>query len=163
MVGMRWTVIDSPIGALSVASDGSGVSGVHFGAVDGPGPVDVDAVLPAAVDELRHYFDGTLTDFTVPLSVPRGSSFERAVWREMSLIPYGETRTYGAVAAAVGDPTAARAVGVACNRNPIPVIVPCHRIVGAGGKLVGFGGGLPRKRHLLELEAKVALARDWGA
>ena len=160
---MRWTVIDSPIGALSVASDGVGVSGVHFGAVEEPGPIDVDAVLPAAVEELRHYFAGTLTDFTVPISVPRGSPFERAVWREMSLIPYGETRTYGAVAAAVGDPTAARAVGVACNRNPIPVIVPCHRIVGAGGKLVGFGGGLPRKRHLLELEAKVALARDWGA
>jgi methylated-DNA-[protein]-cysteine S-methyltransferase len=162
MVDMRWTVIDSPIGALSVASDGAGVSGVRFGAVDESGPVDVDAVLPAVVDELRHYFDGTLTDFTVPLSVPRGSRFERAVWREMGLIPYGETRTYGAVAAAVGDPTAARAVGVACNRNPIPVIVPCHRVVGAGGKMVGFGGGLARKRHLLELEARITLETAWS-
>jgi methylated-DNA-[protein]-cysteine S-methyltransferase len=81
----------------------------------------------------------------------------------LTTIPYGGTRTYGQVAAAVGDPGAARAVGVACNRNPIPVIVPCHRVVGAGGKLVGFGGGLDRKRRLLELEAGVALQRDWSA
>jgi methylated-DNA-[protein]-cysteine S-methyltransferase len=93
--------------------------------------------------------------------VRRGSEFERAVWREMTRIPYGEMRTYGEIAAAVGDPGGARAVGVACNRNPIPVIVPCHRIVGAGGKLVGFGGGLHRKRYLLELEARVALERAW--
>jgi methylated-DNA-[protein]-cysteine S-methyltransferase len=158
---MRWTVLDTPVGPLSVASDGAGVSGVRFGAVTTSGG-PADEVLAAAVDELGRYFAGSLTAFTVPLSVPGGSPFERAVWREMTLIPYGGTRTYGEVAAVVGDPTAARAVGVACNRNPIPVIVPCHRIVGAGGKLVGFGGGLPKKRHLLELEAKVALTRDWG-
>ncbi|GAB3854294.1 hypothetical protein GCM10029963_47050 [Micromonospora andamanensis] len=80
----------------------------------------------------------------------------------MTLIPYGETLTYGEVARRVGDPGAARAVGVACNRNPIPVIVPCHRIIGAGGKLVGFGGGLDRKVKLLELEARVALQRAWS-
>jgi methylated-DNA-[protein]-cysteine S-methyltransferase len=171
---MRWTVLDSPIGELSLAVDEVGVCGVHFGPVEGavaaeidpppPDPVvdDPAAVGRAAAVELRSYFAGELTDFTVALSVRRGSDFERAVWREMSKIPYGEMRTYGEVAAAVGDPGAARAVGVACNRNPIPVIVPCHRIVGAGGKLVGFGGGLPRKRQLLELEAGVALRRAWG-
>lgn len=183
---MRWTVLDSPIGELSVAVDDTGVCGVHFGPVEGADryPVDgadrypvegadhypgdgadrhpVDARLAAAVTELRAYFAGELTDFTVPLSVRRSSEFERAVWREMTLIPYGETRTYGYVAKVVGDPGAARAVGVACNRNPIPVIVPCHRIVGAGGKLVGFGGGLPRKVHLLELEARIALQRAWS-
>ena len=158
---MRWTVVDSPIGPLSVASDGSGVSGLRFGAVDASSASD--AVLSLAADELGRYFEGTLTEFTVPVSVPGGSPFEKAVWHEMTLIPYGGTVTYGAVAAAVGDPSAARAEGVACNRNPVAVIVPCHRIVGAGGKLVGFGGGLPKKRHLLELEARVALTREWGS
>ncbi|MEH1012650.1 methylated-DNA--[protein]-cysteine S-methyltransferase [Micromonospora sp. CPCC 206060] len=162
---MRWTVVDSPIGDLSVGVDDVGVCGVHFGAVDAAvDAADVvdDPRLVAVLAELRAYFAGELTDFTVPLSVRRGSDFERAVWRQMTLIPYGETRTYGDVAKAVGDPGAARAVGVACNRNPIPVIVPCHRIVGAGGKLVGFGGGLPRKVQLLELEARVALQRAWS-
>ncbi|MGI5212628.1 methylated-DNA--[protein]-cysteine S-methyltransferase [Plantactinospora sp. CA-290183] len=158
---MRWTVLDSPIGELSVAVDEVGICGVRFGPVGSAVPEADLPELAAALTELRAYFAGELTGFTVPLHVLRGSEFERAVWAEMSKIPYGETRTYGEVAAAVGEPGAARAVGVACNRNPIPVIVPCHRIVGAGGKLVGFGGGLPRKRHLLELEAGVALRHAW--
>jgi methylated-DNA-[protein]-cysteine S-methyltransferase len=159
---MRWVVIDSPIDELSVAVDETGVCGVHFGAVADPVEVS-DPRLDAALAELRAYFAGELTDFTMPLSVRRGSDFERAVWHQMSLIPYGEMRTYGEIATAVGDPAGARAVGVACNRNPIPIIVPCHRIVGAGGKLVGFGGGLSRKRFLLELEARVALQHAWGS
>ncbi|ROO52532.1 methylated-DNA-[protein]-cysteine S-methyltransferase [Micromonospora sp. Llam0] len=159
---MRWAVLDSPIGELSVAVDDVGVCRVLFGRTDEVvDTVPTDPVLCAALDQLRGYFAGASTGFTVPLSVRRGTEFERAVWRRMTDIPYGQTETYGAVAAAVGDPQAARAVGVACNRNPIPVIVPCHRIVGAGGKLVGFGGGLPRKRHLLELEAAVALRQAW--
>jgi methylated-DNA-[protein]-cysteine S-methyltransferase len=157
---MRWVVIDSPIDELSVAVDDTGVCGVHFGAVEDAVEAGDDR-MDEALAELRAYFAGELTDFTVPLSVRRGSDFERAVWHQMPLIPYGEMRTYGEIAAAVGDPGGARAVGVACNRNPIPIIVPCHRIVGAGGKLVGFGGGLPRKRYLLELEARVALQRAW--
>ncbi|MFC6019092.1 methylated-DNA--[protein]-cysteine S-methyltransferase [Plantactinospora solaniradicis] len=158
---MRWTVLDTPIGDLSVGIDDVGICGVQFGPVEGASATP-DPELAPALAELRAYFAGELIEFTVPLHVRRGSEFERAVWAEMSKIPYGETRTYGEVAAAVGDPGAARAVGVACNRNPIPVIVPCHRIVGAGGKLVGFGGGLPRKRHLLELEAGVAFQRAWA-
>ena len=156
---MRWTVTDSPIGPLSVGADDAGVCGLRFGPIDDPGrPV---GVLASAVSQLRDYFAGALVDFDLPLSVRHGSGFDRAVWHRMSQIPYGTTRTYGEIAAAVGDPSAARAVGVACNRNPIAVIVPCHRIVGAGGKLVGFGGGLPRKRYLLELEAGVSLQRAW--
>ncbi|MGN9916480.1 methylated-DNA--[protein]-cysteine S-methyltransferase [Micromonospora palomenae] len=159
---MRWTVLDSPIGEFSVATDDEVVCGAHFGrvesAVDEPG----DELARRAVAELRAYFAGELTDFGVPVAARRGSEFERAVWREMTRIPYGETLTYGEVARLVGDPGAARAVGVACNRNPVPVLVPCHRIVGAGGKLVGFGGGLPRKVRLLELEAGVALRRAWS-
>ncbi|MBM0278560.1 methylated-DNA--[protein]-cysteine S-methyltransferase [Micromonospora tarensis] len=159
---MRWTVLDSPIGEFSVGSDGTSVCGAHFGRVDGAAEQPDHALSRQAVAELRAYFAGELTGFTVPVTIPRGSDFERAVWREMTVIPYGETLTYGEVARRVGDAGAARAVGVACNRNPVPVIVPCHRIVGAGGRLVGFGGGLPRKVHLLELEARVALQRAWA-
>lgn len=158
---MRWTVLDSPIGELSVAVDDTAVCGLHFGRVESAGPAE-EELAGRAVSELGAYFAGELTEFTVPVAVRRGSEFERAVWQEMTRIPYGETLTYGEVARTLGDPGAARAVGVACNRNPIPVIVPCHRIVGAGGKLVGFGGGLPRKVHLLELEARVALQRAWS-
>lgn len=121
-------------------------------------------LLADTVDQLHGYFAGERVDFALPLSIPDGvgSGFERAVWAALLRIPYGEMRTYGEVAAAVGDPGAARAVGAACNHNPIPVIVPCHRVVGAGGKLVGFGAGLPRKRWLLEHEARVTLERAWS-
>ncbi|MEV1286759.1 methylated-DNA--[protein]-cysteine S-methyltransferase [Micromonospora sp. NPDC049679] len=159
---MLWALLDSPIGELSVALDDLGVCGVRFGRAE---PVPEPAAgerLSSVAEELRRYFAGELTRFTVPLSVHRGSAFERAVWTELSRIPYGEMRTYGEIAAALGDAGAARAVGTACNRNPIPVIVPCHRVVGAGGKLVGFGGGLSRKRYLLELEARVDFARAWS-
>ncbi|MFD6681222.1 methylated-DNA--[protein]-cysteine S-methyltransferase [Micromonospora parva] len=159
---MRWTVLDAPIGEFSVATDDTSVCGAHFGRVEAASDAPDDALSRQAVTELRAYFAGELTGFTVPVSPPRGSDFERAVWREMTRIPYGQTLTYGEVARLVGDPGAARAVGVACNRNPIPVIVPCHRIVGSGGKLVGFGGGLPRKIKLLELEAAVALRHAWS-
>ena len=155
MPGMR-LLVDSPIGPLGVALDGDVVVGVRFGASTGsPGS-------HPAVDELAAYFAGTLTSFTVPVELRGGSDFERAVWAEIAKIPYGEMLTYGAIATALGDPGAARAVGTACNHNPVPVIVPCHRVVGAGGKMVGFGGGLDRKRRLLELEARVALQRAWG-
>lgn len=149
-------LLESPIGPLGVELDGDTVVGVRFGASTGPPGAH------AAVEQLRAYFAGTLTDFTVPVELRGGSAFERAVWGEIAKIPYGEMITYGAIATALGDAGAARAVGTACNRNPVPVIVPCHRVVGAGGKLVGFGGGLPRKRQLLELEARVALERAWG-
>ena len=149
-------VVDSPIGPLGVSVSGDTVVGVRFGARLGP-----SADHPAAA-QLSAYFAGELTDFTVPFELRNGSEFEQAVWAEIAKIPYGEMITYGAIATALGDPGAARAVGTACNHNPVPVIVPCHRVVGAGGKMVGFGGGLDRKRRLLELEAGVALARAWG-
>ena len=103
-------------------------------------------------DELLEYFAGTRTEFTVPLS-PAGTDFQRTVWRALQRIPYGETRTYGEIAEAAGRPGAARAVGTANHRNPLPIIIPCHRVVGANGQLCGFGGGLDVKRQLLELEA----------
>ncbi|AEV89236.1 methylated-DNA-protein-cysteine methyltransferase [Actinoplanes sp. SE50] len=149
-------VVESPIGPLGVAVEGDVVVGVRFGAAPGPA-----AEHPAAA-QLTAYFAGESTAFTVPVRMRGGSDFERAVWTEIAKIPYGEMMTYGAIATALGDPGAARAVGTACNHNPVPVIVPCHRVVGAGGRMVGFGGGLERKRRLLELEARVALTRAWS-
>ena len=158
---VRWTVIDSPIGDLSLAVDADGLCGVRFGSVGGSSPQAGNRWLLTAQEELVAYFAGELTTFSVPLSVPTGARFERAVWAQLGRIPYGGMQTYGDVAKVVGDPGAARAVGVACNRNPLPIVVPCHRVVGAGAKLVGFGGGLDRKRHLLELEARVTLETAW--
>jgi methylated-DNA-[protein]-cysteine S-methyltransferase len=160
---MRWIVLDSPLGRISVAADDAGVCGFSFTAVEGARQADEteDPVLRDAATQIDEFFAGKRTDFDLPLSVRRGSAFERAVWERLSLIPYGQTRTYGQVAAAVGEPDGARAVGVACNRNPIGLIVPCHRVIGADGKLVGFGGGLNSKRILLELEARVQMELDW--
>ncbi|MEU0090486.1 methylated-DNA--[protein]-cysteine S-methyltransferase [Kribbella sp. NPDC006257] len=159
---IRWSVIDSPIGNLSLAVDDVGLCRLRMGTAEIEPGIVRDPVLLRAQEELKAYFAGELTEFSVPLSVPGGSEFERAVWQQLRRIPYGEMQTYGEVAKIVGDAGAARAVGVACNHNPIAVIVPCHRVVGAGGKMVGFGGGIPRKRHLLELEARVSFETLWG-
>jgi len=162
---MRWARVPAPFGPLAVAADDEGVCRVTFDG--GTGPVLDPSGVPGgtlrrAVAQLAGYLAGDLTEFALPLSVRSGSDFERAVWLALRDIPYGEMRTYGEIAARVGDPGAARAVGVACNRNPLPVLVPCHRVVGADGKLVGFGGGLHRKRFLLELEARTRILRDFG-
>jgi methylated-DNA-[protein]-cysteine S-methyltransferase len=163
---MRWTEVPSPIDALGVAVDDTGVCAVHFGGAPVGAGVAVnaapDGLLAEAVERLVRYFGGEAVAFDLPLSVRRGSDFERAVWSALYAIPYGEMRTYGQIAADVGEPDAARAVGVACNRNPLPIVVPCHRVVGAGGKLVGFGGGLWRKKLLLELEARVRIEHEFG-
>ncbi len=158
---MTWTAVPSPIGPLGLAADDSGIRAVRFTGPGGPG--GTHPLLAGAVEQLAEYFAGGRTEFALPLAPPRGTDFERAVWAAIAAIPYGETATYGRIAARVGEPDAARAVGVACNRNPVPIVVPCHRVVGAGGKLVGFGGGLPRKRFLLELEARVLIERTFTA
>jgi methylated-DNA-[protein]-cysteine S-methyltransferase len=158
---MRWAEMQAPIDAVGIAVDDIGVCAVRFGGAAGPLTTG-DPLLERAVRELTGYFGGEPGPFTVPLSVRGGSEFERAVWRALWAIPYAEMRTYGQIAAAVGEPDGARAVGVACNRNPLPIIVPCHRVVGADGKMVGFGGGIWRKKVLLELEAKVRIEREFG-
>ena len=162
---MRWTVVDSPIGELLLGADDGALCRLNFGrgrpARAGHDPVREDPVLRETARQLERYFAGRLTRFTVPLTL-RGSDFERRVWEALRQIPYGETRSYGDIAKAVGDPGAARAVGIANNHNPVAVIVPCHRVIGADGKLVGYGGGLPRKRHLLSLEARVTIERDFA-
>jgi len=160
---MQWVSVPTPIGTMGLAADRGEIVALHFAGV-GRRPVasDPEPVLRAATEELTAYFAGELTSFSVPLGDPEGSDFEKAVWREIAAVPYGEMITYGEIASAAGDPDGARAVGVACNRNPVPIIVGCHRVVGAGGKLVGFGGGLDRKRFLLALEARVRVEREFA-
>ncbi len=111
--------------------------------------------LKPVVDQLEAYFCGTLTEFGLRLD-PRGSDFQRAVWNELARIPFAHTRTYGDIAKAIGQPRAARGVGLANHQNPLAIVVPCHRVIGADGSLTGYGGGLPRKRWLLEHERRFA-------
>jgi len=145
----------TPIGELLLVSDGEALTAVQFD--DGrrgsptPGGAD-DPVLAEAAAQLRAYFAGERTAFDLPLRAA-GTPFEQGVWDELRRIPYGETTSYGELAARVGEPSAARAVGRANGRNPIPIIVPCHRVIGADGSLTGFGGGLECKRALLDLES----------
>jgi methylated-DNA-[protein]-cysteine S-methyltransferase len=151
-----WHEIESPIGRLLLAADGAGLVRVHFQA--GPHPLQPAATwrheaapLAQAAGQLAEYFAGTRRDFELPLA-PRGTAFQLAVWRALQGIPYGETVSYGELARRLGAPSAARAVGLANGANPLAIIVPCHRVIGADGSLTGFGGGLPIKRALLALE-----------
>jgi O-6-methylguanine DNA methyltransferase len=115
--------------------------------------------LEEAARQLRAYFAGEAREFNLPLDM-QGTEFQKRVWRELLAIPYGETRGYGEIAAAMGAPKAVRAVGAANGANPIPIVVPCHRVIGAAGKLVGYGGGLALKRRLLELENPTLFSAD---
>ena len=144
-------VMASPVGPLRlVAGDGALVA-IEF-VDEAPAPeAPAEALLAAARGQLEEYFAGRRRRFDLPLA-PEGSDFERAVWDCLRNIPFGTTRSYAAIAAELGRPGAARAVGAANGRNPIAIVVPCHRVVGADGSLTGYGGGLERKRHLLALE-----------
>jgi methylated-DNA-[protein]-cysteine S-methyltransferase len=148
--------IDSPIGPLTVAGDGETVTNVRMTGQTYPPPDEQSwhrdpAAFADVIDQLGAYFDGELTEFTVPLRL-EGTAFQREVWNALLEIPYGETRSYGEIADVVGRPGAARAVGLANGHNPVGIIVPCHRVIGANGALVGYGGGLDRKQALLQLE-----------
>jgi methylated-DNA-[protein]-cysteine S-methyltransferase len=154
-MGVRHTITDSPVGPLTLVADGAALIGLYF---DGHGRTPRvalgerdDAGFAEAISQLGEYFAGTRTTFDLELA-PRGSAFELAVWQQLLKIPYGETRTYGQLAVAFGDPSGAQAVGNANGWNPISIIVPCHRVVGASGQLTGYAGGLSRKRFLLSLE-----------
>lgn len=157
------TVIDTPLGPLTLVRDDGALCGVYFHdqrhAPDAATFGDVDPTgFPAAAAQFDAYFAGELRRFDLPLA-PVGSPFQLKVWAALRDIPYGETRTYGALAAAIGQPTASRAVGLANGRNPLGIIVPCHRVIGANGSLTGYGGGIERKQALLDLEAgKASLA-----
>ncbi|MFC8435750.1 methylated-DNA--[protein]-cysteine S-methyltransferase [Streptomyces sp. NPDC057253] len=155
------TVIDSPYGPLTLVAEDGVLCGLYmtdqrhrppeesFGAPD-HGPFE------EAEEQLKAYFAGELKEFTLELRF-HGTAFQTAVWRELRRIPLGETRTYGELADTLGNPKASRAVGLANGKNPIGIIVPCHRVVGADGGLTGYGGGLERKRRLLDFERGASL------
>jgi methylated-DNA-[protein]-cysteine S-methyltransferase len=151
-----YTTIDSPIGELLLLGDGHVLRGLYM--QGGRKPIAIDPTwerdeepFASVTSQLEEYFSGHRDTFDVPLQM-RGTPFERRVWGALQEIPYGETTSYGELASRIGQPTGARAVGLANGRNPIAVIVPCHRVIGANGSLTGYGGGLERKRILLELE-----------
>ena len=175
------TVLDSPVGPLTVVAADGRVAGIYMkltrhppqpavigeraagaeAAVDPDASSDQDAgadpVLAVAARQLRAYFDGQLTEFDLPLTLD-GSEFQRTVWAGLQTIGYGETMSYGQLADRIGQPAAARAVGLANGRNPVSIVVPCHRVIGADGSLTGYGGGLDRKELLLRLEGATAAA-----
>lgn len=151
--------IATPIGELTVIASSEGVRAVHWGPApetgEGQGEPAAAAHLERAVSQLSEYFRGERRDFDVALDL-EGTAFQRLVWRELARIPFGETLSYGDIAAAIGRPAAARAVGAANGRNPVPILAPCHRVVGSSGALTGFSGGLDTKKALLRHEAAVA-------
>lgn len=159
-MSVRHTTMESPVGELTLVADDGGLTGLYFAehkrrpAADRLGERTGDG-FAAAIGQLRQYFDGERTTFDLPLA-PRGSAFDQRVWRLLREIPHGTTRTYGDLARDLGDSGLARAVGAANGRNPLSVLVPCHRLVGAGGALTGYAGGVDRKRYLLDLERRAA-------
>jgi methylated-DNA-[protein]-cysteine S-methyltransferase len=148
---VRMHRVETPIGALWLAAaDDGGLGSIAFHGP--PAATSDDAVLREAEDQLHAYFARQLRRFDLPLA-PRGTEFQRRVWDAVTAVPYGATTTYAALAAAIGSPRASRAVGAANGRNPLPIVVPCHRVIGASGALTGYGGGLEVKQALLAHEA----------
>ncbi|MXM64035.1 methylated-DNA--[protein]-cysteine S-methyltransferase [Streptomyces sp. HUCO-GS316] len=157
------TVIDSPYGPLTLVADEGVLCGLYMAGQRHRPPEESfgerdEVPFAEATDQLTAYFAGELTEFTIDLTLSSGTPFQQSVWRRLLSIPYGETRSYGQLADALGNPAASRAVGLANGRNPIGIIVPCHRVVGADGSLTGYGGGLDRKRRLLDFERGEARA-----
>lgn len=160
----HYAITDSPIGELLVLGDAEKVHGLLMngdgGFEDRKHDLTQDqTVFADTIEQLDEYFAGERDAFDLPLE-PNGTEFQRAVWSALEQIPFGETRSYGQIAAQVGRPKAARAVGMANNRNPIAVIVPCHRVIGSGGALVGYAGGLERKTWLLDHEREARSANS---
>jgi len=159
--GASWIEIESPVGPLLLAADGTGLRRIVFlngmrtgrpGLPDAASPED-QTTLTETVRQLRAYFSGELERFSLPLA-PEGTPFQLEVWRRLGAIPYGETMSYGELARSIRRPGASRAVGLANGTNPIPIVIPCHRVIGSNGKLTGYGGGLPTKAKLLALERR---------
>lgn len=158
MSAIFYITLKSPVGPLLLAGDADGLRMVHFASGRRPKSPERDWVenetpFRDVKQQLQEYFAGKRKDFELPL-VLEGTEFQLLVWRNLQKIPYGETISYGQLARRIGSPDAARAVGLANGSNPIPIIIPCHRVIGSSGDLTGFGGGLPVKKKLLALESK---------
>lgn len=146
---MFYQYLNSPIGFIKITANDEAINEVTF--VENEEEDKPNELTQEAVNQLMEYFEGKRKVFDLPLS-PIGTPFQQAVWKALCSIPYGETRSYGEIAKMIGNPKASRAVGMANNRNPISIIIPCHRVIGASGKLVGYGGGIDKKIYLLNLE-----------
>ncbi|WP_139891536.1 methylated-DNA--[protein]-cysteine S-methyltransferase [Bacillus sp. D386] len=142
------------IGKVGIAEDGIGITDVFLGEKPIKAEIKETQLIKETVMQLEEYFKGERQQFSVKLN-PHGTPFQQSVWKELLQIPYGETRSYKQVAERIGNPSASRAVGMANNKNPIFIIVPCHRVIGSSGKLVGYGGGIDIKERLLKLESKL--------
>lgn len=158
MSTIYYDYLQTPVGKLLLAMNGQGLCHIHFETGRHPLEPGEDwepgaGALHEARTQLKAYFAGKLTEFDLPLA-PQGTDFQQLVWLELLRIPYGATTTYGTIARSLGDLQATRAVGAANGRNPLPIVVPCHRVIGADGSLTGFGGGLPVKRFLLDHEQR---------
>lgn len=150
-----YTFYTSPIGRLLLAEENGALTHILLHAETFEGTRGETPLLGRARQQLEEYFAKTRRAFNLPLG-PAGTPFQTRVWQALQAIPYGQTRSYSQIAAATGNPKASRAVGMANNRNPLLVVVPCHRVIGANGALVGYGGGLPVKEYLLQLEGSRA-------
>ena len=153
-----YTTLESPVGTLLLAGDSQALRMVSFESSKHAEPPQADwkqdrAPFAEVIRQLRAYFRGERKEFDLPLA-PEGTEFQLRVWNRLRTIPYGETISYAQLAERIGNPKAVRAVGLANGSNPIPIIIPCHRVIGSDGSLTGFGGGLPTKKMLLELESK---------
>jgi methylated-DNA-[protein]-cysteine S-methyltransferase len=148
---MQSVVIETPIGPVGIESNDDCLTQVTFQARGRVGGIPRKGILAETARQLDAYFSHRLREFDLPLA-PRGTTFQLDVWNTLQKIPYGKTWSYADLAKRIGRPDAVRAVGAANGRNPLPIIIPCHRVIGSNGQLVGFGGGLPIKRWLLELE-----------
>ncbi|QCO68164.1 methylated-DNA--[protein]-cysteine S-methyltransferase [Luteimonas yindakuii] len=162
-MNVHYTHVDSPVGLLLLAASDAGLHAIGFPENRHPVRMGVDwregthPLIEEARRQLAAYFAGERRYFDLPLA-PHGTPFQRSVWQALADIPYGVTASYAELATRVGRPGAARAVGAANGRNPLPIVLPCHRVIGAGGDLTGFGGGLPTKRYLLALEGALPRA-----
>ncbi|SNS16197.1 methylated-DNA-[protein]-cysteine S-methyltransferase [Noviherbaspirillum humi] len=162
---IHYTVRTSPLGPITLAATDDGLCGLyfdehkHFRGAEGWARIDGHAVLREAAQQLDAYFSGRAQTFDLDLDLP-GTAFQQTVWRHLRTLPYGCTTTYAAVAQAIGMPSAVRAVGTAIGRNPLCIVLPCHRVLGSSGALTGYAGGLTRKQALLALEQEVSLVRE---
>ncbi|RPE77246.1 methylated-DNA--[protein]-cysteine S-methyltransferase [Vulcaniibacterium tengchongense] len=160
-----YTRMPSPVGPLLLAGDADGLRLIEFHQPRHPMPIGADwregdsALLRETRRQLDEYFDGARRRFDLPLA-PRGTEFQLQVWRTLATIEFGRTLSYAQMAARIGRPSAVRAVGAANGRNPLPIVLPCHRVIGSDGDLTGFGGGLPAKRYLLQLEGALPADAD---
>jgi len=151
LMSKQFCSILTPLGALTLQGTESALTGCFFDTESTPSAPPPSALLAEAAQQLKEYFTAGRREFTIPVSL-QGTPFQLSVWDLLHKIPYGETRTYGELAAALNNPGAARAVGMACHLNPAAIIIPCHRVIGSNDTLVGFAAGVERKRKLLKLE-----------